>query len=138
MAHELAVIGIGDIRQKDQGISIYLLESLQKEFTDESVKFINVGADGEDLFKLLQQLVVKRVVILDVADTVMQPGRLNYLTIAPKQAEIIEELILIMIEPFKTNWGTKLSSPLIKKYNKILEEIKNIINQMLTGPLVKS
>lgn len=137
MIHELAVIAIGDLEYQDQGISIYLLESLQQRFAEKQVKFIKGGVDGRDLFESLQHVTAKKVIVLDVAETVTKPGRLNYLTLTPAQAETLKELTLITIEPFKTGKGTRLSFPLIKRYNHILSKIESVINEMLTGPLAK-
>ncbi|KXS45987.1 MULTISPECIES: hypothetical protein [unclassified Candidatus Frackibacter] len=131
MTYELAVIGIGDIRQQDRGVSIHLLESLQYRFNQKSVKFINGGLDGQCLFELLEDIVAKRIIVLETAETIVTPGKLNYLKITPAKARILEELLLITVEPFKTDWGTKLSYPLVKRYNLILKEIDSIIKEML-------
>ncbi|SJZ86725.1 hypothetical protein [Selenihalanaerobacter shriftii] len=131
MIYELAVIGIGDIRQQDQGVGIYLLDSLQKKFKKAPIKFINGGVDGEDLFILLQKVVAKQIIVIDAAETTINPGSLNYLTITPNETKILEKLILITIEPFKTEWGAKLSLSLLRKYDNILAEVESNIKELL-------
>lgn len=135
MGYELTVVGLGDTSRQDRGVSIYLLDSLQDKFSKYPIKFINGGVDGRDLFNLLQQLTVKKVIVLDTVETIKSPGSLNYLTMVPKQVEMLEKLMIITIEVFETDWGSELSFPLVKKYRDILAEIESIIKQMLTRPL---
>jgi hydrogenase maturation protease len=136
MDHELAVIGIGDIHKQDLGISVHILKSLEERFTDESIKFINGGVDGRRLFELLQDLIVREIIILDVAERVSKPGDLNYLTITPTESDNLKQLMLVTIEPFKIGYGNKLSLPLLKRYNSILKKIESMIEEMLKRPLV--
>ncbi|MBM7622717.1 hypothetical protein [Sporohalobacter salinus] len=138
MDYELTVIGLGDTSRQDRGVSIYLLDDLQDEFSKYPIKFINGGLDGGDLFNLLQQLTVKKVIVLDTVETIENPGELNYLTMAFNQAKTLEELMLITIEVFKTGYENGLSFPLIKKYKKILTKVKAVIEQMLTRSLMIS
>ncbi|ADL13290.1 hydrogenase maturation protease [Acetohalobium arabaticum] len=135
MGYELAVVGLGNTSRQDRGIGIYLLDSLQDRFSKYPIKFINGGVDGRDLFNLLQQLTVKKVIVLDTVEKIESPGSLNYLTMALDQAGRLEKLMIITIEVFETDWGSELSFPLVKKYKEISTEIESVIEQMLTRPL---
>ncbi|PRX17211.1 hydrogenase maturation protease [Orenia metallireducens] len=132
MSYRLAVVGLGDIRKQDKGLTIYLLEKLKTIFSEKlDISFINGGADGEDLFNTLQNIKAEKIVILDTMREIIKPGELDYLIIRPTESKSLKELLMVTIGIFSDSWGKKLSTALCDKFYDILNKVTNIIKELL-------
>ena len=135
MSYELAVIGIGDLKRQDRGLSIHLLESLKQDFEQESILFINGGSDGQNLFTILQDLAAEKVMVVETAVNSFKAGQLNYLLINSTQSAKLAELLVVTVEVAETGWGSNLSSAIEAEYEQLLTSIKTVVDELLNNEL---
>ncbi|TDX48952.1 hypothetical protein [Orenia marismortui] len=132
MSSKLAVIGLGDVRKQDKGLTIYLLDKLKNIFSETlDILFIEGGFDGEDLFETLEDIDAEKIVVLDTMREIVKPGELDYLIIKPREAKSLKELLMVTIGILSDDWGKKLSNSLCEKFYDILDKVSNIINNLL-------
>ncbi|MCK8825110.1 hypothetical protein [Fuchsiella alkaliacetigena] len=133
MSYKLAVIGIGDLKQQDRGLSIHLLESLKRDFEQESIRFINGGSDGKNLFAILKDIAAEKIMVLETAANNFEAGKLNYLLINFEQSANFAELVLVTIEVAEIDWGSNLSSVMKAEYKEVLNSIKTVVDELLSN-----
>ncbi len=132
MSCQLAVISMGDIRKRDKGLAIYLVERLKGIFSDNlDISFIYAGLDGEDLYNSLQNIQAKKILVLDTMRDMVKPGSIDYLTIKLNQEESLQELFMMTIGIYSDDWGKRLSRLISDKFYEILNRVTNLINQLL-------
>ncbi|MGM0472056.1 MAG: hypothetical protein ACQEQI_07235 [Bacillota bacterium] len=131
MTKKLAVIGLGNPLRRDLGVALLLLDTLRERLTNYQIEFINGGESGYDLYQLLQQLNAVRIIILDVTAKDSQPGKLSYLTMSYGSDNVDRKLILITIGVSQTDWGRDLSSQLLRDYQRIAQEIEEVIKSAM-------
>ncbi|MCK8817467.1 hypothetical protein MWH28_08875 [Natroniella sulfidigena] len=129
---KLAVVGLGDVRKKDKGVTIHLVEKLKNTFSEKlDVLFINAGETGEDLFEILQTIKAEKILVLDTMRELVKPGELDYLKIKPKDPTNLKELLMLTIGIDNDGWGSELSEIISAKFYDILDKISNVIFKLL-------
>ncbi|WP_408954697.1 hypothetical protein [Natroniella sp. ANB-PHB2] len=129
---KLAVVGLGDVRKQDRGVTIHLLDKLKENFSQKlDILFINAGKTGEDLFDILQTIKAERILVLDTMREIVRPGELDYLKIRPKDSINLKELLMVTIGIDNDGWGSELSEIVNGKFYDILDKISNVICNLL-------
>ncbi len=73
MRSRIAIIGVGNILLRDEGVGVHAVEALKKKFDfPEEVCLIDGGTLGLDLLPLIEG--VERVLFVDAADLKKEPG----------------------------------------------------------------
>ncbi len=133
MSSKLAVVGLGDIRKQDKGITIYLLEKLREIFSETfNISFINGGIDGRDLFTTIENINAEKIIILDTIIEVIDPGQIDYLIIKTKESKKLKELVMVTIGIYSDQWGKKISKVIKEKFYELLDSLSNVIKQFIT------
>ncbi|WP_027340097.1 hypothetical protein [Halonatronum saccharophilum] len=133
MSFKLAIIGLGDVRKKDKGITIYLLDKLKKVFSNErDMIFLNGGFDGEDLYNTLMKVKAEKVIVLDTIREVILPGEMNYLKVSTKSTNNLQELLMVTIGISNDEWGKKLSDLISEKFYYLLDKLIKIIKKFVS------
>ena len=140
----LAIIGVGNLLLKDEGIGVHIAHALQQIDIPHDIKIID-GGTSLDLPYYLKD--VDRLIIIDAVKaggkpgTIyrLHPGDLNIesegtlsvhelgleqsLKIMSLMGSEPKEIVIIGIEPKEIGWGTELSTELQQK----IPEIVNIV-----------
>lgn len=78
MAPNTAIIGVGNILEKDDGFAIYATTYLQKNFSlQHDIELINGGVEGINLLNLFMQY--QHIIILDTIDIDDEPGSIYHI-----------------------------------------------------------
>lgn len=72
MDKKIAVIGVGNPFRGDDGIGIYLMHQLKKQFVNEPIDFIDGGTGGMNLFHIICSY--EMVLLIDAVDFHSRPG----------------------------------------------------------------
>ncbi|GAB6138887.1 hypothetical protein [Halanaerobaculum tunisiense] len=132
MFNKLAVIGIGDSRKQDEGLTAYLLDRLQELFSKCDISFRQITSAGRELYELLTTIEAEKVLILDTDRELVTPGQVDYLKITPNQNEdSLQELLVMTIGIFSNEWGKKLSDIIAQQLSEILDKVYNAVNSLL-------
>ncbi|AGB41936.1 hypothetical protein Halha_2038 [Halobacteroides halobius DSM 5150] len=132
MFRKLAVIGIGDTRKQDQGITVYLLDKLKEMFSKYDISFIQINSAGQELCDLLSNIKAEKVLVLDTDRDTVTPGDLDYLKITPKEGETLKELLVVTIGIFSDDWGKKLSNRIAQNLSEILNKVFDVVSGLLS------
>ena len=140
----IAVVGVGNLLLKDEGIGVHIAHALQQIDTPHNVKIID-GGTSPDLPYYLKE--VDKLIIIDAVKAGGQPGTIYRfhpddvniesegitslhelgLEQSLKMMSLIgsepKEIVIIGIEPKEIDWGTELSTELQEK----IPEIKDIV-----------
>jgi hydrogenase maturation protease len=145
---QVAVVGVGNLLFKDEGVGIHVAHALQKLAIPQGVKIVDGGTSPEILAYVEP---AEKLIIIDAIEAGGTPGavyrfRLDDLTTeAPELISVHEidlisrlkmmrllgkgpqETVVIGVQPKEIGWGTELSSELQEKIPEIgrvvLEEI---------------
>ena len=147
-----AVVGVGNLLLKDEGIGVHIAHALQQIDIPYNVKIID-GGTSLDLPDCLEN--VDKLIIIDAVKTGGQPGTiyrfhpydmdiesegiisLHELGLAQslKMMRLMgnepKETVIIGIEPKEINWGTELSAELQQKIPEIINIVLGEISPQL-------
>jgi hydrogenase maturation protease len=74
----LAIIGVGNILEKDDGIAVYAAAYLQQNYTvDPAIEILNGGVEGINLLTIF--LEYERILILDTVNIDDKPGSIYHI-----------------------------------------------------------
>ncbi|MEJ2545358.1 MAG: HyaD/HybD family hydrogenase maturation endopeptidase [Calditrichaceae bacterium] len=141
---KIAVFGIGNLLQKDEGVGVHLINRLEKEYTfSPHISLIDGGTMGTDLLPYLEEN--DKVIILDAVNFDEPPGfigvienddilrRLNTklsihhlgLTDVLSSARLLDiepsEIYLIGIQPKNIEMGTELTDEINQQTGKMID-----------------
>ncbi len=75
---ELAILGVGNILEKDDGVAIYATKYLEINYTfTPQIDIINGGVDGINLLNIFMQY--KHIIILDAIEIEDEPGSIYHI-----------------------------------------------------------
>jgi len=147
-----AVVGVGNLLLKDEGIGVHIAHALQQIDIPYNVKIID-GGTSLDLPDCLEN--VDKLIIIDAVKTGGQPGTiyrfhpydmdiesegiisLHELGLAQslRMMRLIgnepKETVIIGIEPKEIDWGTELSAELQQKIPEIINIVLGEISPQL-------
>ena len=149
----IAVIGVGNLLLKDEGVGIHVIKALQKTpLKDAKGLTIVDGGTCPDIFYLLPEEIDK-LIIVDAVRGGDEPGtiyRFNPKDITCKR-EIItsvhqlgiweslinienaevnpKEIVIIGVEPKEIEWGLEISSELQKKVPQVIDLVMKEISR---------
>lgn len=147
---QVAVVGVGNLLLKDEGIGVHVAHALQKLALPHGVKIVDGGTSPELLDYVETS---EKLIIIDAVETGDTPGsvyrfRLDDLTTEASELISVHELnlisrlkmmrllgkeppetVIIGVQPKEIDWGTELSAELQEKIPEIgrvvLKEIRN-------------
>jgi hydrogenase maturation protease len=148
---KVAVLGIGNLLLKDEGVGVHLVEKLADVIDDTNIKIIDAGT-YPDFLSLIEDNLDK-LIIVDAVKNGDQPGTLYRFdfdvvdlegapTFSLHDIGVIDSLrtmalfnkqpkstVVIGIEPKTIDFGLELSPELVEKLPKIIELVVQEINQ---------
>ncbi len=75
---DLAVIGVGNILEKDDGIAVYATKYLEKNYTFEPmIEIVNGGVEGINLLNMFMEY--NHIIILDAIEIDDEPGSIYHI-----------------------------------------------------------
>jgi hydrogenase maturation protease len=141
----IAIFGIGNLLQRDEGVGVHLINQLEKDYSfSPRINLIDGGTMGTDLLPYLEQN--DKIIILDAVNFNEPPGfigviknddilrRLNTklsihhlgITDVLSSARLLDiepsEIYLIGIQPKNIEMGTDLTDEIKQKTSKMIEE----------------
>jgi len=149
---KLAVVGMGNMLLKDEGIGVHIAHALQQIDVPHDIKIID-GGTSPDLPYHLED--VDKLIIIDAVKAGSKPGTIyrfhpHDLNIESEGAISVHELsleqslkmmnlmgsepkeiVIIGIEPKEIDWGTELSAELQQKIPEIINVVLNEISPWL-------
>ena len=149
---KLAVIGVGNLLLKDEGIGVHIARALQQIDIPHGTKIID-GGTSSDLPYYLRD--VDKLIIIDAVKAGGKPGtvyRFHPHDVNIESEEILsvhelgleqslkmmslmgnepKETVIIGIEPKEIDWGTELSAELQQKIPEIVNLVLNEIGSRL-------
>ena len=148
----IAILGIGNLLQSDEGVGVHLINRLEKEYNfNPHINLIDGGTMGIDLLPYLEQN--DKIIILDAVNFDEAPGfigiienedilrRLNTklsihhlgLTDVLSSARLLDiepsEVYLIGIQPKNIEMGTELTDEISLKLDNIIEAAVNKLRE---------
>jgi hydrogenase maturation protease len=146
MKKKVALIGLGNILMRDEGIGVHAVEALRKRYCfSADFDLIDGGTLGLDLLPLLEG--IEKILFLDALDLKKQPGTvavledeeipsflrsvlsfhqvgLSDLLFASKLMGIKpSKVMLIGMQPEKVETGLALSETVLKNFEKYIQKI---------------
>ena len=128
---KLAVIGIGDIRQRDKGLPIYLLNQMENVISKEDVSFLHLEETGKSLYHLIADIEAEKILILDTDTEIIEAGDLNYLRLSFKDSKAVDELLVVTFGIIREEWGQQLSDCLLDSFSDFLAQMFVVVNDLL-------
>lgn len=152
MFNKIAVIGLGNILRRDDGIGIIILESLLKFYPRPDIDYLDFGIASFDLIHRLQEY--DKALLIDGIDAGLESGQLKifklqdieYIITGPaistheinlkgifelcKKLELKTEISIVGVQVKDTSFGEELTKALETKLKSIVAEIKFFINEM--------
>ncbi|MGQ9602164.1 MAG: hydrogenase maturation protease [Candidatus Bipolaricaulia bacterium] len=139
----IAILGVGNILLKDEGVGVHLVRALQRLPLPEGVEVIEGGTSPEATYLVAG---CDKLIIVDAACGGGQPGTVYRLTLgeielegglalsshelglfqsllALRPEERPKEVVLIGIEPKELDWGLALSPELEAKLEELCQEV---------------
>ncbi len=148
----IAILGIGNLLQRDEGVGVHLINRLEKEYTfSPHINLIDGGTMGTDLLPYFEQN--DKIIILDAVNFNETPGfigvienndilrRLNTklsihhlgLTDVLCSARLLgiepSEIYLIGIQPKNIDMGTELTYEIKQKTSKMIDTAINKLQE---------
>jgi len=149
---KIAILGIGNLLQKDEGVGVHLINRLEKEYMfSPHISLIDGGTMGTDLLPYLEEN--DKVIILDAVNFNEAPGfigvienddilrRLNTklsihhlgLTDVLSSARLLDiepsEIYLIGIQPKNIEMGTELTDEINQQTSKMIDAAIKKLNE---------
>lgn len=91
MSNRIAVIGIGNILRRDDGIGIKILESLLKFYKKDGVDYFNFGTASFDLMHRMQSY--DEVILIDAINAALASGEVRFFELKDIKYNIKESAI---------------------------------------------
>ena len=148
----IAILGIGNLLQRDEGVGVHLINQLEKDYSfSPRINLIDGGTMGTDLLPYLEEN--DKVIILDAVNFNEAPGfigvienddilrRLNTklsihhlgLTDVLSSARLLDiepsEIYLIGIQPKNIEMGTELTDEINQKTSKMIDAAIKKLNE---------
>ncbi|MFH1421872.1 MAG: hydrogenase maturation protease [Planctomycetota bacterium] len=152
MTKQLAVVGVGNILLKDEGIGVVLANTLEKEcFLADKIEYFDGGTAFFSLLPAIEDF--SNIILLDATEGGAEPGTVfffnadeiessNKVKYSLHDMGIHDELKLsalstgmkssvkiIGIQPFEIAVGTELSPGMLNSFDKILEKVKKVLRE---------
>jgi len=149
---KIAVIGIGNLLMRDEGVGVHVVQHLQKEYCFKpQIQLVDGGTTGMDLLSYFEEN--DRIILIDAVNFDQQPGYvdvlenddiLHYLTTKLSLHQLgikdllsylkmmdtyPEQLVLVGIQPLKIEAGMELSDVIQSKLPRLLKSIFFILNR---------
>lgn len=150
---KIAVIGVGNLLLKDEGIGVHIVRELQQKSLPAGVEVRDGGVGGLDLLDILEK--ASHALLVDAADMGLAPGSvrrfkpdevqaggdaprfsshdvglLDVLKLAQALNRSPEEVVIFGIQPKEITWSTELSPEVRAAVPEVIEmviaEIKRI------------
>jgi hydrogenase maturation protease len=140
---KIAILGIGNLLQKDEGVGVHIISKLEQEYSFKpEISLIDGGTMGTDLLPYLEEH--DKIIIVDAVNFDQKPGfvgtienedilrRLNTklsihhlgLTDVLSTARLLDiepsELYLIGVQPENIEMGTELTETIQSKIEKMI------------------
>ena len=152
LGDRIAVVGVGNLLIKDEGIGVHIAHALQQIDTPKNVKIID-GGTSPDLPCSLKD--IDKLIVIDAVKAGGQPGmiyRFHPHDVIIESEKVIslhelgleqslrmmrlvgnepKETVIIGIEPKEIDWGTELSIELQQKIPEIINVVLGEINPRL-------
>jgi len=75
---DLAILGVGNILEKDDGVAVYATKYLEKNYTfSPSIDIVNGGVEGINLLNMFMEY--KHIIILDAIEIDDEPGSIYHI-----------------------------------------------------------
>ena len=148
----LAVIGVGNLLLKDEGMGVHIVHALQQIDIPHDIKIID-GGTSPDLPYYLKD--IDKLIIIDAVKAGGKPGTVyrfqphdvnieskgmvsahelgleQSLEMMRLMGSEPKEIVIIGIEPKEIDWGTELSAELQRKIPEVINVILNEISPRL-------
>jgi hydrogenase maturation protease len=151
MEKKIIVLGIGNQLMMDDGIGIYLIEQLSKRNRTTNISFL-IGESDID-YCMEQIMDASLVIIVDAVCSGDTPGKLTVyplsdlhqhheLDISPHNFHLFQlwylqkesiKGFLIGVEPSEIRFNIGLSTSLIEKWETILQDVSDTIEELIVG-----
>ena len=149
-AQKVAVVGIGNLLLKDEGIGIHVVEILKKANLSKEVELIDGATLGLDLLYLMEGK--DKVIIVDAIDANAKPGTifkfspqdikdkkktklslhqvglLEVLELNEVRSERTPEIVVFGIQPQEIDWGMEPTPLIQKKIPKLVDLVIEELN----------
>lgn len=146
MCKRIAVVGLGNILLKDEGIGVWIARELKKKRLAEHIEIIEGETAALDIFHSFKNN-VKKIVIIDALLGEGKPGTINRLLpedlvnvsgtcVSLHQIDFLEtlavlekigapthEIVIIGIEPKEITWGIGVTPEIKKKFKDIIDMV---------------
>jgi len=100
LSEKAAVIGLGNLLRRDDGIGILILEKLAESYPRQGVAYFNFGIASFDLVHRLQDFTC--ALLIDGIDAGLEPGKLRIFT----QKEAVAECTPAVVSTHELNLKT--------------------------------
>jgi len=151
VSKKIAVIGIGNILRRDDGIGIIVLESLLNFYKKEGIDYFNFGTASFDLMHRMQSY--DEVVLIDAINASLAPGNCRIFKLKDikynvkesaisthelnltgifelsKKLKLKTKIYVAGIQVEDTSWAEGLSESLEEKKNDIVKQISSFIEK---------
>jgi hydrogenase maturation protease len=156
LPRKVAVIGVGNLLLKDEGVGIHVLHELEKKSLPPGVHLFEGGVAGIGLLDFFQG--ASKVLLIDAADMNRKPGTVlrftpedirtqarelrfsaheigvgEVLELAKVLGQSPEEVLIIGIQPKEIDWGTELSPEVQASIPQVLQIIQEEIEAERDG-----
>jgi hydrogenase maturation protease len=146
MESKVAVIGLGNLLLRDEGLGVHAVEALEKNYLfPEEVRLIDGGTLGLDLLPLIEGM--EKILFLDAADLKREPGDITVVEdreipsfLEPKLsfhhvglADLLfasrlvgnppAKVVLVGMQPETMEMGLELSAPVVRRFGELLETV---------------
>ncbi len=146
---QVLVLGIGNRLMMDDGIGVYMVETLIERNKNPCIQYVVGETDIYYCLKHIEK--ASYAIIVDAAYFDKEPGAISTISleqalnnsiysISIHESHLLDEIkktfksiegLFIGIEPYEINYYFGLSATLQEQYFKIVDEIENIINHKM-------
>ncbi len=157
MAGKTAIIGVGNLLLKDEGIGIHAVRELQQKALPAGVEVLDGGVAGIGLLDFFPG--VQKLVLIDAADMNLAPGTvvrftpeeirsqaggpkfsahdvglLEVLELAGALGQSPPEVVIIGVQPGEISWGTDLTPEVRNSLPLVVEMVLKEVNPSAAPP----
>ena len=150
---KIAVVGVGNILLKDEGVGVHSLKELSNHQFSKNVKFYEGGTRILDVLPNLEGF--DAIIMIDAVTSGKKPGTVNIfkvelsedknskemfslhemdlistLKFAKKIYDLPKKIIIVGIEPKEVDVGNELSEDLSKAIPEVIKRVQEIINEL--------
>ncbi len=142
----IAIVGIGNILLRDEGVGVYVIDRLREEYTfTPEIDLIDGGTKGLDLIPFIEDK--ERLIFIDAVDFKKEPGYVDVLekseipSIMHSKLSVhhiglgevllalsmmekkVKEIVLIGVQPLSIETGLELTDVIKEKTRLIIDNI---------------